>query len=122
MARSAGGSVTKSHKPTSRARVALGISLLVVNVHVLWFSAWIVVNSGWTPLKRFDPSPFILLTRIVTLEALCGAMFVISLQHQWLRNGRQKPKQPDLLAQYEAEIVRKKVQAIADHLGIKETE
>ena len=112
----------KSHNPATHSRLALGISLLVVNVHVLWFSAWIIVNMGWPPIKPFDPSPYILLTRIVTLEALCGALFVIGLQYRWLRNGVQKPKQPDLLAQYEAEIVRKKVQEIADHLGIKETE
>ena len=104
------------------ARIPLGVSILVVTLNALLLSVWIIVNLGWTRIKAFDPFPFSVMTHIVTIEALCAAVFVIGLQYRWLRDTRQQQAQKpsDLLAQYETERVRRKIQIIARHLQVGE--
>jgi uncharacterized membrane protein len=48
--------------------------------HIVWFGAWIAVNTRLTPLTPFDPFPFGLLTMIVSLEAIFLAIFVLMAQ------------------------------------------
>ena len=112
----------KSQKQLNRHGMALGYSVLVVTLHTVLFSVWITVNLGWTRIKPFDPYPFSVMTHIVTIEALCAAVFVIGLQYRWLRDTRQQQTQKpnDLLAQYETERVRRKIETIAHHLQVGE--
>jgi uncharacterized membrane protein len=49
-------------------------------VHIAWFAAWIIVNSGVTPLLPFDPYPFGFLTMVVSLEAIFLSIFVLMAQ------------------------------------------
>lgn len=49
-------------------------------IHILWFAAWIIVNSGVTPLAAFDPYPFGFLTMVVSLEAIFLSIFVLMAQ------------------------------------------
>jgi uncharacterized membrane protein len=49
-------------------------------LHVFWFTFWIVVNVGLTPLAVFDPFPFGLLTMVVSLEAIFLSIFVLMAQ------------------------------------------
>jgi uncharacterized membrane protein len=49
-------------------------------LHAVWFTAWIVVNSGATPLRAFDPYPFGFLTMVVSLEAIFLSIFVLMAQ------------------------------------------
>ena len=58
-------------------------SFLLVNVLV--FFSWILLNSGLTGLKPFDPFPFVLLTTIVSLEAIILAIFVLISQNRQSR-------------------------------------
>src|SRR5512135_1396447 len=39
-------------------------------VHVVWFAAWILLNTGRFGVPAFDPFPYGLLTMIVSLEAI----------------------------------------------------
>lgn len=48
--------------------------------HVVWFVAWVVINTGLTPLAPFDPYPFGLLTMVVSLEAIFLSIFVLMAQ------------------------------------------
>ena len=48
--------------------------------HIVWFTAWILVNSGITPLRAFDPYPFGFLTMVVSLEAIFLSIFVLMAQ------------------------------------------
>lgn len=48
--------------------------------HVLAFAAWLIWNSGFTGLPRFDPFPYGLLTMIVSLEAIFLSIFVLMSQ------------------------------------------
>jgi uncharacterized membrane protein len=49
-------------------------------LHGVWFTAWIVVNSGSTPIRPFDPYPFGFLTMVVSLEAIFLSIFVLMAQ------------------------------------------
>ena len=93
--------------------------------HVVWFTAWLVVNAGWVPgVAPFDPFPFSLLTTAVSLEAIFLALFVLASQNHL---GRQSEKrghldlQIDLLAEREMTVVLRLLQDIASHLQVKET-
>jgi uncharacterized membrane protein len=48
--------------------------------HVLAFAAWLLWNSPFFGLPRFDPFPFGLLTMIVSLEAIFLSIFVLMSQ------------------------------------------
>ncbi|HJU68600.1 MAG TPA: DUF1003 domain-containing protein [Gemmatimonadaceae bacterium] len=52
-------------------------------VHALWFTGWILWNTGLLPgLTPIDPFPFGLLTMIVSLEAIFLAIFVLMAQRR----------------------------------------
>ena len=48
--------------------------------HVVWFTAWILWNTGAFGTTPFDPFPFGLLTLIVSLEAIFLSIFVLMAQ------------------------------------------
>jgi uncharacterized membrane protein len=48
--------------------------------HVFAFAGWIIWNSSISPLPKFDPFPFGLLTMIVSLEAIFLSIFVLMSQ------------------------------------------
>ena len=48
--------------------------------HVIGFATWILWNTGLSPLPKFDPFPFGLLTMIVSLEAIFLSIFVLMSQ------------------------------------------
>ena len=97
-------------------------SMPFVAVHVLWFGAWILVNCRLTPLPRFDPFPFPLLTMIVSLEAIFLSTFVLVSQNREAEAQSDRNEldlQIDLLAEYEMTRVLTLVDAIAQHLGLE---
>jgi len=59
-------------------RVAASTPFLVF--HVVWFAAWILLNTGVVGTRPFDPFPFGLLTLIVSLEAIFLSIFVLMAQ------------------------------------------
>lgn len=77
--------VLARHRSGAQHRVADRItafagSMPFVYVHVLWFSAWIAVNS-LGPFA-FDPFPYGLLTLVVSLEAIFLSTFVLLSQNR----------------------------------------
>lgn len=51
--------------------------------HVIFFTGWITVNTGWIPgTIAFDPFPFGLLTMVVSLEAIFLAIFILVSQNR----------------------------------------
>jgi uncharacterized membrane protein len=50
--------------------------------HVIWFTIWIVWNTGLVGLHAFDPYPFGLMTTIVSLEAIFLSIFVLMAQQR----------------------------------------
>jgi uncharacterized membrane protein len=68
-------------------RLADGITYLsgrmsFVYFHVIWFAAWIAINTGQIGIKVFDPYPYGLLTMIVSLEAIFLSTFVLISQNR----------------------------------------
>jgi uncharacterized membrane protein len=56
-------------------RVASSTPFLIA--HILWFTAWILWNTGTFGLQPFDPYPFGFLTLVVSLEAIFLSIFVL---------------------------------------------
>lgn len=50
--------------------------------HVLWFTGWIVYNTGLLGVPPFDPYPFGFLTLVVSLEAIFLSIFVLMSQQR----------------------------------------
>ena len=60
------------------------IPFLVLNG--VGFTTWVIANLGWIPgFPTFDPFPFVLLTTIVSLEAIFLAIIVLVSQNRAAR-------------------------------------
>jgi uncharacterized membrane protein len=92
-----------------------------VYFHVLWFGAWLLLNTGRLGIAPFDPYPYGLLTMIVSLEAIFLSTFVLISQN---RLGEESDRRADLdlhiglLTEAELTRVLTMLHAIQDKLGI----
>ena len=95
----------------------------VLVLHVLWFGAWVTVNSGVVGgIRPFDPFPFPFLTMTVSLEAIFLALFVLASQNRLSRQADKRSHldlQIDLLAEREMTAVLRLLQDIASHLRVE---
>jgi uncharacterized membrane protein len=58
-------------------------SIWFLSLKVIWFITWILVNIGAIPgVSSFDPFPLVLLTTVVSLEAIILAIFVLISQNR----------------------------------------
>lgn len=72
---------TGIEKITDRIATFSGsIAFLVINV--LFFAFWLIWNSKLLEVKPYDPFPFVLLTSIVSLEAIVLSIFVLISQNR----------------------------------------
>jgi uncharacterized membrane protein len=82
-----------------------------VYVHIVWFTAWIVLN---VTIWRFDPYPFGLLTLIVSLEAIFLSTFVLLSQN---RESARSDMRSEI--DFETNVLSEVwLEALADNLGI----
>ncbi len=101
-------------------------SVYFVFFHVVWFGLWVAINLDLISIigvHPFDPFPFGLLTMIVSLEAIFLSTFVLISQNRSNAIAERRADldlQVDLVAEYEITKVLRLVDAIADHLGVKE--
>jgi len=92
-----------------------------VYIHIVWFSVWILLNSGLLGMQPFDPFPYGLLTMIVSLEAIFLATFVLISQNRMGELSEQRADLDlhiDLLTEYELTRVLQMLDAIQENLGI----
>jgi uncharacterized membrane protein len=92
--------------------------------HLVWFGTWLVLNTGLTPLKPFDPFPFSLLTSIVSLEAIFLTLFVLASQNHMTREADKRAHldlQVNLLAEQEMTVVLHMLKEICEHLDLTKT-
>ena len=88
--------------------------------HVIWFSAWVVLNVFLG--HRFDPYPFSLLTLVVSLEAILLTGFVLISQDRMTKLADRRAHldlQVKLLAEQELTAILKVVCLIADQTGVE---
>lgn len=86
-------------------------SLVFLNLNVLLFATWILVNQPGSPL-RFDPFPFSFLTMIVSLEAIMLSIFVLISQNRQATRDRIKADldyQVNLKAELEIALILKQL-------------
>jgi len=97
-------------------------SMTFVYVHIFWFGAWFLINSGWLGLKPFDPFPYGLLTMIVSLEAIFLSTFVLVSQNRMSRDNDEREQldlQVNLLTERELTRVLLMLDQIEKKLGIE---
>jgi uncharacterized membrane protein len=97
-------------------------SMLFVYLHIGWFGAWLLVNTGRVGLPPFDPFPYGLLTMVVSLEAIFLSTFVLISQNRFSDEADRRAEldlQIGLLAEHELTRVLQMLDAIQDKLGIE---
>lgn len=97
-------------------------SMPFVYLHIVWFGAWILVNSGLLGMQPFDPFPYGLLTMVVSLEAIFLSTFVLISQNRFSEEADRRADldlQIGLLAEREMTRVLQMLDAIQDKLGIE---
>jgi uncharacterized membrane protein len=100
-------------------------SLKFVALHAAIFGVWIVVNLGWVPgIPKFDPYPFMLLSAVVSLEAIFLSTFVLVKQNRMSRREDLRAHldlQINLLAEREMTVVLQMLERISNRLGVEPT-
>jgi uncharacterized membrane protein len=100
-------------------------SFTFIWLHLLWFGAWILLNSMPRLVHPLDPFPFTFLTLVVSLEAILLSAFILSSQNQEARLTDRLNKldlQINLLSEQENTKMLQMLQSIAQHLGVKDLE
>jgi uncharacterized membrane protein len=95
-----------------------------IGFHIVWFAAWILVNSGHLIVKPFDPFPFTLLTTIVSLEAIFLTLFVLASENRLTQDADRRGHldlQVNLLAEQEMTLVLHMLKEVCEHLNLRET-
>jgi uncharacterized membrane protein len=93
-----------------------------VYVHIFWFGAWILLNTGRFGVPPFDPFPYGLLTMVVSLEAIFLATFVLISQNRLSRDAEHRADLDmhiGLLTEHELTRVLQMLDAIQGKLGIE---
>lgn len=87
-----------------------------------FFALWILLNSGLSGIKPFDPFPYGLLTTIVSLEAIFLSLFVLLSQNRMQALADQQSEldlQVNLLTEHEITQVLVAVDLIAKKLEVE---
>ena len=99
--------------------------MIFVYVHIFWFGAWILLNTGNFGVQPFDPYPYGLLTMVVSLEAIFLSTFVLISQNRFSREAEHRADLDmhiGLLTEHELTRVLLMLDAIQDKLGVKNDE
>lgn len=91
-----------------------------VYLHLTVFGLWIVINLGWLPVPRFDPS-FVILAMVASVEAIFLSTFVLISQNRMAALADKRAElnlQISLLAEHEITRLLTLVTAMADKLEI----
>ena len=96
-------------------------SMTFVLLHVIWFTAWFVLNTLPLGIKHFDPYPFILLAMVVSVEGVLLSTFVLMKQNRMQQRidvRDQLNLQVDLLAEKEITKALQMLTAICEKMQI----
>ncbi len=99
--------------------------MIFAYVHLLWFGAWILLNTGSWGVQPFDPYPYGLLTMVVSLEAIFLSTFVLISQNRLSQEAEHRADldmHVGLLTEHELTQVLQMLDAIQDKLGIENSQ
>ena len=88
---------------------------------ILLFGSWVGWNS-WPGLRHFDPYPYILLTLLLSIEAIFLSIFVLIIQQEEARLSDRRNAldlQINLLAEQESTEALRMLRQIGRKLGVK---
>jgi uncharacterized membrane protein len=119
-----------AHERGLQSRVADVITtfsgrMIFVYVHIVWFGAWVLLNTGRFGAPVFDPFPYGLLTMIVSLEAIFLSTFVLISQNRLAEESERRADldlQIGLLTEHELTRVLQMLDAIQEKLEIVDHE
>lgn len=106
---------------TADVITAFSGNMTFVYVHIIWFTLWILLNTGKLGIQPFDPFPYGFLTMIVSLEAIFLSTFVLISQN---RLNEEAERRADLsmhiglLTERELTRALQMIDAIQDKMGI----
>ena len=82
---------SKSERIAGAVTRAPGTAVFAV-AHLVWFASWMLINSRrvTTLIEPFDPYPFSLLTKIVSLEAIFLSIWILISQNQMTRQADRR--------------------------------
>jgi uncharacterized membrane protein len=95
-----------------------------VAIHAVWFAAWLVLNTRFSPWAPIDPFPFSLLTSIVSLEAIFLTLFVLASQNRLTIEADKRANldlQVNLLAEQEMTLVLEMLRDLSEHFELNKT-
>lgn len=96
-------------------------SMRFVYLHAILFGLWILVNVGWLPLPRFDPS-FVILAMFASVEAIFLSTFVLITQNRMAEAADKRADldvQISLLAEHEISRLIELVKKVAEKLEVE---
>jgi uncharacterized membrane protein len=98
-------------------------SVTFVLLHVVVYGFWILINLKLIPgVRVFDPYPFLLLSVVVSIEAIFLSTFVLMKQNRMSRRADQRNHldlQINLLAEREMTMVLQLLRRISAQLGVR---
>lgn len=90
-----------------------------VVAHAIWFSLWIIINTGKLPgITAFDPYPYQFLTLVVSLEAIFLALFILMSQNRANKQADSRSHldlQINMLAEQESTKMLQMLQSLCEH-------
>ncbi len=98
-------------------------SLAFVSIHIVWFSAWLLINLLPLGIRHFDPFPFSLLNTVVAIEAIFLASFIVMRQSRMSHRSDERDHlilQILMLTEKEVTAALGVERQIADKIGIEE--
>jgi len=97
-------------------------SMRFVYIHLALFGGWILWNSGWFPVRRFDRS-YVVLAMLASVEAIFLSTFVLISQNRMNAQADDRAElnlQISLLSEHEVTRIVAIVAAIARKLDLPE--
>jgi uncharacterized membrane protein len=116
---------TRAHSVQDRLADAITLfsgRMVFVYLHIVWFSAWILLNTGRVGVRSFDPFPYGLLTMVVSLEAIFLSTFVLISQNRLSEEAEHRADLDlhiGLLTEHELTRVLQMLDAIQHKMGIE---
>lgn len=110
-------------KRTAEQRIADAItrftgSMKFVYIHLALYGVWILMNLGWIPGPRFDPT-FVVLAMVASVEAIFLSTFILITQNRMSVMAERRAEldlQISLLAEHEITKLLNLVDEIASRL------
>jgi uncharacterized membrane protein len=110
---------------TPGQRLACRVAAWCGTIGFLWLqtaaiAAWVAFNS-WPGLPRIDPFPYVLLTLVLSIEAIFLSIFILMSQNEETRLTERRSAldlQLDLLAEQESTQALRMLRQIGDKLGV----